>query len=267
MSKPRGAPVSGLGKTPRVQTGATPEGNKRPAIASSGRFDTLSLDAEAEATAIAQKAHDEAFVNATMEEFEKEDNPLMAPPEDDEITSTSDDEKEPAAPPPNHAGYAQLLEEHADGAEQKPDIVALKEAGDNDLLGKLENEVMVVAIPIKVKDDSRKKPPPSRAHQSDDSRRGDASKGRYKFALISTVGMFVDEDVGYEHKKDLPSLVKNGPTGALGVLSFANKNSKEKLITAAKDKKSSLNGEIAGFRCRFQDPDEEEYDRYLGYEK
>ena len=68
--------------------------------------------------------------------------------------------------------------------------------------------------------------------------------------------------------KDLPSRTKDGPRGATGIISFTIQNSKDKLLKAAKDKKSSLNGDIAVFRVRFEDPTlHEAHDKYQGYTK
>ena len=95
----------------------------------------------------------------------------------------------------------------------------------------------------------------------------DASRGRFKFALTCIVGMFLSDDVNvaYDHLKDLPSVVKDGPKGGVGMLTFTNPDSKSKVLASAKDKKSSLNGEIAGFRCRLRDTavDEDAYSGYL----
>ena len=61
----------------------------------------------------------------------------------------------------------------------------------------------------------------------------------------------------------------DGPRGATGIISFTlqNSNSKDKLLKAAKEKKSSLNGATAGFRVRFEDPLNEAHDKYEGYAK
>ena len=103
--------------------------------------------------------------------------------------------------------------------------------------------------------------------ESDEDRRGDASKGVYRFALMSVIGMHCEEDVGYEHKSDLPSRTKDGPRGALGVLSFSTEQAKERFMIATKSVKSSLNGVIRSFTCRYQDHCDDEYDQHVGYEK
>ena len=73
--------------------------------------------------------------------------------------------------------------------------------------------------------------------------------------------------MAYEHKEDLPPRVKDGPRGAVGILSFTSKSAKEKFMAATKDKKTSLHGNIGGFIRRYQDPCDDNYDQYVGYEK
>ena len=55
------------------------------------------------------------------------------------------------------------------------------------------------------------------SHKKTDPRMHDASRGRFKFALTCTVGMFVSDDVAYEHLNDLPFVVEDGPKGGMGM--------------------------------------------------
>ena len=71
-------------------------------------------------------------------------------------------------------------------------------------MGNLEQEVMVIAIPDKEQVSKGKGKGAPRVRQVEDPRRSDASKGAYKFSLLSVVGMHCGEDVAYEHKEDLP---------------------------------------------------------------
>ena len=128
----------------------------------------------------------------------------------------------------------------------------------------MQHEVTVIALPSSVKqEDGKGKGKP----REKDDQRHDVSKGRFKFALIETVALVVHEGVAYEHVKDLPARTKDGPRGAAGTISFTLQNSKDRLLKAAKEKKSSLNGDIAGFHVGFEDPLNEAHDKYEGYTK
>ena len=261
--------MSGPGsKRQERQSGGTPAKNKRTNTSPVNQYELLDLNTGTETSG--HESH-QPILNDPIDEHDllKEDNPLAVAAAADGENDGNGFAEAWDAPEPDHDEYAHLFEEVHTAAEVKPDVMALKKSGDNELVGTLEEEVLVIAVPIEVDPNSRKGKGKgaSRVRQSDDLRRGDASKGAYRFALMSVIGMHCEEDVGYEHKSDLPSRTKDGPRGALGVLSFPTKQAKEKFMKATKSTKSSLNGAIGGFTCRYQDPCDEEYDQHVGYEK
>ena len=203
MSKPGAAPLSGPGRTHDRQKGATPQQVKKPTIANSNAFEALGLSHSVAQDDAHQFEAEQIVAAALAKHAMKENNPLAADAAGREQNEEGSDED---CPPPDidHDEYANLFEEHGDEAEKKPNVIALKESGDNDLMGNLEEEVMVIAIPAKEQLSKGKGKGAPRVRQSDDHRRSDASKSAYKFALLSVVGMHCEEDVAYEHKEDLP---------------------------------------------------------------
>lgn len=262
----RGASLNGPGgnkKTTR-QSGDTPEDPKRLAL-DSAQMANLALSPQS----LAQNQTDEQRrMNPNGTPIIVHPNRVFQNGEDAEEEDDNDflDAWNNEAPVADHDAYDELLGAFGEEAvDNDANIIALKEEGDNDLQAQLQHEVVVIALPAKVAE-GKGKGKGGKTRDNDD-RRGDASKGRFKFALMGTVGLFVDGDAAYEHVKDLPSRVKDGPKGATGIISFQVKNSKEKLLSAVKVKKSSLNGAIGGFMCRFVDPDADIHAKYEGYVK
>ena len=104
------------------------------------------------------------------------------------MSSTQPGTRLPACPrsTPGHDACDELLGAVLEeDTENDANINASKEEGDSDLLSQLQHEVTAIALPSSVKQE-RGKGKGGKPKEKDD-RRSDASKGRFKCALMETV--------------------------------------------------------------------------------
>ena len=255
---PRDPSVSGARKRAEHSREATPVENQRAKVSDDIRMDQLQIEAAAKGQTPIPDIGDAQFTV----------NPVFCTGEEylsnQEMIDSESEEAEDVVPDDFLEEHMAKLEDFDnDEHEKREDIVELKSSRDNDLVGKCTFDVTVIAIPAET--ETGKRPPPS--NKGSNPKAKHASSMNFKFALVSTIGMHVKGDMSFEVAKELASRRIDGPKGAVIQLAFPLVNQKQQLLRAAKDKKSSLNGTIGGFRCRYQDTNLYQVAKYEGWLK